>query len=734
MALGEVGSYGEESSRSSYFLADDYIDALTRMRETEMSFEEKLNALRLSNVQNLARLKKEEEERLLATALANAEAVLEAERQKEKERVEALIAEKVLRGELLEAEADEERQRREEAIDEEFELRREAAEKEAKDDLKRAKKRIQQEAKLERDAYKANWKEREQESKELSESLFGKNKSFKERVNALKDMAVARDSEGNEVDAGKGGKALALIGNLTHALADLGKQLDSSIDKIASKQGAIDTRLQGSSGGEWDDISKKITGMAGVSPLIKQSALADRVSNMVGEGIAFNVLQRATLQEMSEKIATTFSATNSTLLRMVRIQQEDTTAGRLGMESALTAFLNNMYETTEYMTNIAASIKGSLEESMALMSGKDAVEFEYQVQKWLGSLYSVGMSDSSVQKIGGSLGKLAAGQIDGIVGGGEGNLIIMAANNAGLNVSDLLANGLNDDTTNMLLSSMVDYLAKIYDEAGNSKVVQQQFAEVFGLTASDLKAVANLAPSTSNVARDGLTYSGAMGRLNSMANSMGKRTSMGEMLTNMWDNVQYSMAAGIANNPALYGLYKAAGLLDSVAGGIAIPAFSVMGNMVDLHTTVADLMRVGAMGGGILSSIGQMVTAGGGGGITGGGILKAAGIDSSGISQVTRGNGSNLATAGGMTVSESGTVVGNSDGSVVQDKTMTDASDEGNSQLVEAVDSNEETKLSDVNSSVINIYNLLLDLVSGGALKVAVQGAVEVSNLPEPRY
>lgn len=734
MALGEVGGYGEESSRSSYFLADDYIDALTRMRETEMSFEEKLNALRLSNVQNLARLKKEEEERLLATALANAEAVLEAERQKEKERVEALIAEKVLRGELLDAEADEERRRREEAIDEEFELRREAAEKEAKDDLKRAKKRIQQEAKLERDAYKTNWKEREQESKELSDSLFGKNKSFKERVNALKDMAVARDSEGNEVDAGKGGKALALIGNLTHALADLGKQLDNNIDKIASKQGAIDTRLQGSSGGEWDDISKKITGMAGVSPLIKQSALADRVSSMVGEGIAFNVLQRATLQEMSEKIATTFSATNSTLLRMVRIQQEDTTAGRLGMESALTAFLNNMYETTEYMTNIAASIKGSLEESMALMSGKEAVEFEYQVQKWLGSLYSVGMSDSSVQKIGGSLGKLAAGQIDGIVGGGEGNLIIMAANNAGLNVSDLLANGLNDDTTNMLLSSMVDYLAKIYDEAGNSKVVQQQFAEVFGLTAADLKAIANLAPSTSIVARDGLTYSGAMGRLNSMANSMGKRTSMGEMLTNMWDNVQYSMAAGIANNPALYGLYKAAGLLDNIAGGIAIPAFSVMGNMVDLHTTVADLMRVGAMSGGILSSIGQMAMAGGGGGITGGGILKAAGITGTGISQVTRGNGSGLATAGGITVSESGTVVGNTDGSAVQDKTMTDANDSGNSQLVEATESSDETKLSDVNNSVINIYNLLLDLVEGSALRVKVDGEVAISNLPPTTY
>lgn len=51
------------------------------------------------------------------------------------------------------------------------------------------------------------------------------------------------------------------------------------------------------------------------------------------------------------------------------------------MESALNSFLNNMYETTEYMSDIAASIKGSIEESMALMTAERAVGYEYQVQK-----------------------------------------------------------------------------------------------------------------------------------------------------------------------------------------------------------------------------------------------------------------------------------------------------------------------------------------------------------------
>lgn len=69
------------------------------------------------------------------------------------------------------------------------------------------------------------------------------------------------------------------------------------------------------------------------------------------------------------------------MLRLVRIQQQDTTAARLGMESALTAFLNNMYETTEYMQGIAESVRGNLAEALSLMQAENAVSLEHTVQK-----------------------------------------------------------------------------------------------------------------------------------------------------------------------------------------------------------------------------------------------------------------------------------------------------------------------------------------------------------------
>ena len=567
-----------------------------------------------------------------------------------------------------------------------------------------------------------------------------------ERAEAFRKMFSrdVRDEDGNVVGKRKA-NPLEALGSVANLLSDMAKQLDNTISQVASYKSAIDTRLQGSknsqsyTGSYWDQMSKNVTGYAGISPLIKQSDVSNAISSMVGQGIAFNVEQRALLSVMKDKIATTFDAANGTLLRLVRIQQQDTTAGRLGMESALTAFLNNMYETTEYMQSIAGTIKGSLEEAMSLMTGENALSFEYQVQKWLGSMYSVGMSQEAVSGLGGVLGKLASGQIDAITNGGQGNLVVMAANQAGLSVADLLSNGLTAETTNELMNSMVDYLAKLYKEAGDSKVIQQQMASVYGMTAADLKAAVNLAKSAGVVSRDGLTYNTAMNRLNSMAATMGKRTSVGEYLENMWGNVQYSMAAGIGNNPALYGLYKAASLLDTVAGGINIPAFSVMGNMVDLETTVSNLMRAGAMGGSILGAIGSMVSAGGGGGITGTGILKAAGI-TNGISVVRRGSGEGLATAGGASVSSSGGVVGNNSGSDVSNATMTNANDSGKAQLAEAIDESEETKLKDIHTDVLAIYDLL-DRISSGTsvLNVQITGATasipaSIQNWSDMRY
>lgn len=136
----------------------------------------------------------------------------------------------------------------------------------------------------------------------------------------------------------------------------------------------------------------------------------------------------------------------------------------------------------------------------------------------MGSLYSVGFNNSS--GLAGALGKLAAGDISGITDGGYGNLLVMAANKANLSIAEILADGLNSDNTNELMQAMVDYLGGIYEETKDNKVVAQQFANVYGLTASDLKAAANLAGSTQNIYKNSQSYSSMLTQLNTMADSM----------------------------------------------------------------------------------------------------------------------------------------------------------------------------------------------------------------------
>ena len=284
-------------------------------------------------------------------------------------------------------------------------------------------------------------------------------------------------------------------------------------------------------------LSDTITGSVGVSPYIKQSDIVNKVKELVNSGIAFDVEQRAFLATISEKIATTFNANDSTLRRLIRLQQQDSTAARLGMESAMNAFLNNMYENTEYLGSLSSSVRGQLEEAQALMSTKQAVELEFQVQKWLGSMYSVGVSDSAVSKLATAIGQLASGDISGITSGGANNLLIMAANEAGISLEGILKNGLDASQTNILLQAMVNYLANIYNETKGSKVLQQQFANIYNLSASDLKAVTNLANDNNQtiktIANNNLTFSTAYTQLQNMASTMYQRMSLGSMLGNV---------------------------------------------------------------------------------------------------------------------------------------------------------------------------------------------------------
>ena len=569
---------------------------------------------------------------------------------------------------------------------------------------------------------KANAEERGQLRAQTG-AIFAKGASWEERKAAMYELT--HDSEGN-VDKGKALSAAIL------AVSDMAKQLEGKIDEIAEYKGGIDTRLQGSGnkkfmGSYWDQLVRDMTSVGAVNPFFKQDDYAKNIQEFVNRGISFDLKQRAFLKTISDKIASTFDSFDSTMLRLVRIQQEDSTAGRIGMESALNSFLNSMYETSEYLTDVASSVRGSLQEMEALMGGAEATEVEWQVQKWLGSLYSVGMSNEAVTAISNSLGQIAAGQIEGLVNGGAGNLLIMAANDAGIPIADVLTKGITADETNQLLQAAVNYLAELSDSAKDNKVVQQQLANVFGVKASDLRAATNLVlpGSTKSVFNKNLSYENMLGQLSTMAGSMASRTSVAEMMTNIWKNGEYTLAGSMASNPVSYLVYKMASVVDDAAGGIDLPFLNVMGFGVDLNTTVSDLMRLAAVGGGILGSLGPMIS-GLGSSFSGRAMLNKLGIGTgSGLAAVTRGDGgggSGSEGGGAKTTSGSG-YVGNGNGSDVKDSTIQESEDSKKQQMIEAKEEAEANQVDVLNQTVIKMYELLEEVASGkSSFAVRVEG------------
>ena len=107
----------------------------------------------------------------------------------------------------------------------------------------------------------------------------------------------------------------------------------------------------------------------------------EKLNTAIGEGIAYNVEQRAFLAAISDSIATTFEAFDGTLRDLVRVQQADSTAYRLGMEASLNQYLNQMFETTEYLNGVSDTVTTNLYQATSLLDASKAIDYEYQVQK-----------------------------------------------------------------------------------------------------------------------------------------------------------------------------------------------------------------------------------------------------------------------------------------------------------------------------------------------------------------
>lgn len=462
--------------------------------------------------------------------------------------------------------------------------------------------------------------QREQDLKSTREEakkiLYDKDSSKEEKEEAKKVLKEVNGELGIKFEGSLKENALSfdnVMKRASTAITKLANSIDNGINnvitKYASYQSAIDVRLQGL-GTSFEKIDASLTKNVGVTSWFKTETLMDNVQSLAQQGIVYNIEQRAFLETISDKIAATFDTTNATLLRLVKLQQSDSTASRLGMEAYLTRYFNEMWQDTQYLQTTYDNVSAALLEATSTMESDNALQFEYQVQKWLGSLSSIGMSDNTITSLASALGALGSGDIEALQSSeGMQNLIVMAASNAGLDYSSMLTNGLDAASTNTLMQAIVNYLQDIATTSKDNKVVMSQYAETFGVTVSDLKSAMNLqGEQLQSLVTNFMDTAGAMEELTYQMTQITNRMSLSEKLENVFNNALYSLGSNIAESPGLYATWKITSLIQDYTGGINIPSISVLGTGTDLNTTVENLIKTGIVGISTLGLIGDIIS------------------------------------------------------------------------------------------------------------------------------
>lgn len=533
------------------------------------------------------------------------------------------------------------------------------------------------------------------------------------------DAEFAKTAEGKE--AARQEQQAKLLKNVGAAITNGLNAINNAISSYAKYQTAINARLQGVS--SYSNVVKTL-GSVAFSPLLKAEDLYANLSELVGQGIVTNIEQRAMFATVKDGIAQTFDVTNDSLRRIIRIQQNDSTAARLGMEAYLNKFLNTFVESTEYLQSTFDNVASSLLEASAALSynnrgGRDngtaaSLEFEATVQKWLGSLVGVGFSDTAAQNIAEALGKLGSGNIS-VFDEKVGNLMVMAASKMSKDIGTILNEGLDAKTTNDLLSSMVEYLQEIASNSDNN-IVRSQLADIFGVSVSDLVSVMNLNQSElSKLNETNLSYSGMYSELINQFKQLPSREGIANILENLFGNFLYQTGMSIGSNPILYTLWKVTDLIQSVTGGIAIPAISVMGSGFDLETTIENLIKIGIVGISTLGNIGNIVSglASIGNGAV---LLNSIGVneDNAVIKQVGKGEGFGTPSGKRKSGIETSNLeylgVANSDSDTYADSAVNSASDDAQKKLDKKSEEKEDDSVKPFRKGLEQYFNEEVDL------------------------
>ena len=380
--------------------------------------------------------------------------------------------------------------------------------------------------------------------------------------------------------------------------SSLSGQLDSTINSYISNYQSMISSLVGANK-DWESITDNLNNALSANSLVRQENVYKNLTELIKAGISENVEQRAFLETISDDLNLLLDTQTGSLARLIRLQDASIAENRVAIEYSLREFLNQNYSTSEYIKDSYLKVADSISELQAINTTSIASSIESALQTWLGSYYSVGVSDSTISSLASAINSLGTGDLSNI-NSNISKLVMMGAATSGKSYGNLLTNGITAEDVSAIMSGITDYAKSI---EGNN-VVRSQWANLFGLSISDLEALKNL-----NIANNTQTVSSDINKLfDAYANFV--PTTVG--LKNTFENLMFTTATNIASNDALYGSYFVTDILEksgigsalsSLGSSIASMGLKKTGGALQVAGTAINYSKLIPYLGGLLSTV-----------------------------------------------------------------------------------------------------------------------------------
>lgn len=384
--------------------------------------------------------------------------------------------------------------------------------------------------------YKKFQEEQKRLTEEAIESEYKLRRRYEEEAHKRKVEKLKEEGKVFQAGLESAFGSFSAIGNTLGSITNtLTSTIDKSLDNYIAQQQKLSAHLAGTNT-SLSDITNTLQSTLSTTSIVKQEKVFNNLTKLVSSGINYNVAQRAFLQTLADDLDMMFNASDGTLTQLIRLQNQDLSSNRLAIEYSLQKFLNQNYQTSEYIKQAYSQVSGLLLTSQSTMSGLESMRYEAAIQGQLGSMYSAGMNQSTITNLAKAIDELGSGDLSSI-GSGTSNLLLMAAARAGLDYGNILNNGLDSNTANTILSSVTSYLQEM--GANQSNVVRSQLGKLFGVSITDIIAANNMSQTGGSISTDLAStllsdYSGFM--------------TTGTKLQNTIANVLYSFGTNVATN------------------------------------------------------------------------------------------------------------------------------------------------------------------------------------------